>query len=369
MAAVKILKKETGCVWMEWNKKLKRKIFLLGLIGFVLFVWTDACLCALYMKERYTCLSVRYKEEGVSLSSLEEAYHNEKEKEDSYLTGITAWNRIPRGELLNPVLNRSAEIPVIKVWKDVRQSAPLELLKGNYFWEEDARGCLLDSVSAYELFGTIDVIGNSLIYEEIEYTIRGVVKSQSQGLWIPDLKKNTEFLNLELTFSDMENAQMYGENFLYQYQLGASWVFANGALYSKVIYHFLLIPPWLCGGFIILWWKKEKMENLRGRMIFVPASIALLAGCYFIIGNPLYFPRQWIPVKWSDFGYWKLLFEEIKHNLAEIRYLVPSPKDVFLLDRGKLCLMEGSVVLLFIPIIRGYIGSCGIDKNASKENR
>lgn len=347
---------------MKWNKRLKNKIICLTFMGIILFLWQDGYRCALIMKEHYTSIGVRYTKEGVELSSLIKARENEEEKESLNIPEMTAWNRLAQGELLNEVLNRSLAIPVFTVWGDMRQTAAMELLNGNYVWEEDKRGCLIDSVSAYELFGTINAVGNSVLYENKEYFIRGVIKTKSRALWIRNYQKNTKFTNLELIYPDIETGEMYGENFLFQNQLGESWILINSALYSKALYHFLLIPFWLLCILIILWWKNRELKSIPQWLLFAVSSIVLLAVCFFAVGNPIYFPRQWIPVKWSDFDYWLRFIKDIKAEFLEIRYLTPSPKDVFLLDSGRAALLEGCVVIVFLPFLKEYLNSAGLTK-------
>lgn len=347
---------------MKWNKGLKNKITCLTFMGIFLFLWQDGYRCAFIMKEHYTSVGVRYTKEGVELSSIIKAHENEEEKESLNIPEMTAWNRLTQGELLNEVLNRSLTIPVFTVWGDMRQTAVMELLNGSYVWDEDKRGCLIDSVSAYELFGTVNTVGNSILYDNKEYFIRGVIKTKSRGLWIRDFQRDTKFTNLELIYSDIEMGEMYSENFLYQNQLGESWILINSALYSKVLYHFWLIPFWLLCILIILWWKSRGLNSITQWFLFAGSSILLLAVCFFAAGNPVYFPRQWIPVKWSDFDYWLRLVEEIKEEFSEIRYFVPSPKDVFFLDSGRTALLEGCGVVVFLPLLKEYLISVKLMK-------
>lgn len=316
-----------------------KKVFLFWILAaaVTIGIWMDAIETARYIHRQYQSVGVRLTGDGLDQGSIRAALENEQKKESDRMPEVTAWNQAPGQELYNPVLETKITIPAIEIWGDMRQAAPMELLEGSFSYQEDKAGCILDSKSAYKLFGTIHVIGNLIQHGEKAYYIRGVVKTQLPAIFIMDSSRDAKYWNLELVYSNPEQGEMLAKEFLFQNGMSKNAVLVDGGLYGKVLFKLARLPFWMAFFLVFCLWIK------KGERISPTAAVLTILLCLFFLktlGNPFYLPEKWTPTKWSDFDYWINTWEKFLEEMQSIRYLTPNAKDVMLLDQGKSCLAK-----------------------------
>ncbi len=323
---------------MKWNKNsLLFSLLLLLTAWFSTVKINDAA----FIADNYTSVSIRIKSEGIKKENIAAALEREKNTGSKLIPEVTAWTPAEEAEIKNTELNRAEKVTAVVVAGDMSVTAPMSLVCGNFVYKEDDRGCILDTKTAYSLFGTINTVDNTVSYENKNYCIRGVVKTPVPVFMIQGTEDDRKYLNLELNYKEPENGEVLAVEFLMQNGLAQNYVSIDGYFYGRLIHSFLCLPVWLfysIFGFCLL---KQIMQastssNTGTSLLYILPGFLILAGfgllVYQYTGNPLYLPDKIIPTKWSDFDYWTKLWKDIKNNIQQIRYLPPNSKDVFLAD-------------------------------------
>lgn len=343
---------------MTMNRK-NIKIFIL--LFFILASWG----CSVYMErfaiENYNGVSVRFEGEGVLPDKLESAIRQEQSKVsngDAALTQVTAWSRGPRITIKNTNLDTSTQTRMIQVYGSMAKVCPMRILYGNFCYEEDEKGCVIDEKTAYDLFRNKDVVGNIISYQSKEYIIRGVVKSKEQMVLIQDTK-NTSFLNLELFFSNMENGEELAKNFITNYQLSSDYMtILEGNFYARLLRNTVLLPAIVIWGYFLYLSGKQAFKRRT-----VPLQCITYLGVFILImvfffynkQMQLYYPDRLIPTRWSDFKFWGRIFLKWKNKLIDFSFLIPVPKDKILKNTIIVCnLMSGITIAQIVVLIRCF---------------
>lgn len=345
---------------MPMNRK-KFKIMIMFIL--ILISWGCSVYLERFAMQNYSGVSVRLEGEGVLQGELENAVKQEQSKEDSgdeASVQVTAWSRGSRITIKNTNLNTSAQTRVIQVYGSMAKVCPMKLLYGNFCYEEDMQGCVIDEKTAYDLFRNKNVVGNSITYNSKQYIIRGVVKSKEQMVLILDNKKNTSFSNLELLFSDMENQEESAKNFITNYQLSSGYMtIVEGNFYAKLLHNTVLLPAIVIWGYFLILAGSQafKRRTIPLQCIFY-LSLFLFISILLFNNKQLqfYYPDRLIPTRWSDFNFWGRVFTEWKNKLYDFSYLLPLPKDKILKNTIILCNLMSALtivqLLVFIPFLK-----------------
>ncbi len=315
---------------------------------------------ASFLRSQYSAVSVRLKTGTVTEGDLKAALEKEQDRKSSSLPEVTAWMRIAEGKVKNKDLNRTQKVSAVIVTGNMALTVPMSLISGNYVYREDKKGCVIDTKTAYALFGTESAAANIVTYEKKNYIIRGIVKTDYPVFLIQGDNDRKEYSNLELTYKEEERGEALAEEFLFQNGLAADYVMIDGYFFGRLIYSLITLPVWIFFFFavyeILRRYKHEKDKLTPKSFILYGSLVILIIIGYGILlyqftGNPFYIPEKLIPTKWSDFDYWSKQFELIKNQIQQIRYLTPNPKDIFLVDEIlKLCLNIFVIVVLHMFI-------------------
>lgn len=346
------------------RSNFKYGIFLISACIVVLSVWASSYLSAVDMERKYGSGTGVRLLNPVGREELQGAVDTEKSREDSGLLQLTAWNRKTGETVTNRGLDRSADITLDLVWGNMQAAEPMELLAGNYVVMQDDVGCVIDGETAWKLFGTDQVVGNELYYNNRVYQIRGVVKTSSQVILLQDQNPDAEYDNLELTFKNQNAGTLLAGNFMLQNSLNVEYVIVDGGFYSSLCISVVKIPLWLLYLYVCVILIKRVIAFFKQRKLYkktalsIKAAVTLLlimgagAGLYALTGNPLSIPERWVPDQWSDFDFWVIKLQELSEEFNRIRFLTPIPNDVALLNSFTGC-MKGMLfvywnVLLFL---------------------
>ncbi len=336
-----------------------------GILFAAVLIITALGFCGGRLKEasdfqnEYTCVSIRFKTEGVTIEKLITALETEKKAGEQEFSGVTAWNWNNEEEVENPDINRKVKLPVLAAAGDMSLTAPMTLKSGNYVYAEDKEGCVMDSVTAFTLYGTDDAVGNTLIYQNRKYYVRGVVKTESPLLLIQEANTSIGYVNLEFDCRNREQAQTIAENFLLQNSFPQDYVIIDGYFYGKTMYSLFNLIIWILFVITGLWllqilWKKRQ-ELIRKNFYFdLVLGIFLMVGfgviLYQLTGNPFYFPEKLLPTKVSDFDYWNRQYQLLQEQLEQARYLPPNMKDIHL-ENELMKLPRDILIMLLIYLI------------------
>lgn len=346
-------------------------LMLFLLTGLLLLWFMSRCIMdTSYDRDFFSSVSIRDHKTGISKAALIEALEQEKESDPTFnsstLLSLTAWKSEEGAELTNLYLGRKAKVLAVTLWGNMRDTVPMSLLSGNYVYQEDAYGCVLDSGTAYELFGTITAVNNELLYKNSTYIVRGVVKSSVPVFLVQSSKRADTFSNLELKITEKGKGkeEMYAAAFLAGSSLTDNYSLIDGYFYGNLLSSSFLLPLWLillCFLHFALHhciiYRKKNRKQLLAYIGLTFIILSLLLFFYFKTGNPLIFARKFIPTRWSDFSYLAKVTDTLKEQFQQMQYLDPNPRELLLLKslltlKYRFALL---IVLYFQLFLTGYI--------------
>lgn len=292
-------------------------------------------------KERYQAVSIRMNKNGVTVQELESALKGETVRGTSDIPDIAAWNWCDKAEIEADKLSRSVTVTPVLVYGNMSLVSPMTVNRGNFVYSEDKQGCVIDSKTAYRLFGTVKAEGNTITYQKSCYYIRGVVQSKYPMFLIQAADAAVEYKNLELLYRNRERGEEFAQDFMYQNGLGIDFHTIDGYFYSRMIRTILSLPLWLfflaVAVTMIKIYLQHKTHGIKpGYLVYGLIGLLVLTGYGIMMtgfaGSPIYFPEKLVPSKWSDFDYWSKQYANIKEQLLQMRLLAPNPKDILLTD-------------------------------------
>ncbi len=346
-------------------------LMLFFITGLLLLWFMSRCIMdTSYYRDFFSSVSIRDHKTGISKTSLIEALEQEKESDPNFYSGsllsLTAWKTEEGAELINPYLGRKAKVLAVTLWGNMRDTIPMALLSGNYVYQEDTYGCVLDSETAYELFGTITAVNNELLYKNNTYIVRGVVKSSVPVFLVQSSKRADTFSNLELKITEKGKGkeEMYAAAFLAGSSLTDDYSLIDGYFYGHLLYSSFLLPLWLTLFCLLIFmlhhciiYDKKSKKQLLASLGLTFITLSLLLFFYYKTGNPLIFARKFVPTRWSDFSYLAKVTDTLKEQLQQLQYLTPNPRELLLFK--SLLTLKYRFALLFLLyfqlFLTGYI--------------
>jgi hypothetical protein len=297
----------------------------------IFILWGIALFHESYIEEHYASVSVRLQSEPVNARVLIQADKNELLEGNEEPVEITAWNSLEDTELGCEGLGSKAKANWIEVYGDMKKVYPIRLVYGNVVAADDNEGCLIDEATAYELFHTVNAVGNRLINADQEYCVRGVLKSSEPVIITESGEEDNTYSNLELTFADQENAEQLAEELLRKYGMTDQYVMIDGYLFARSLSLIVRLPAWLLGFFLIY----DLLSILYRQRRFPLHAIALVLILVILwpilswmMEFEIFIPEQLIPTKWSDFTFWSNKYYDIKSWMKDFSYIMPQYKDV-----------------------------------------
>ena len=355
---------------MIWNKRvIISAILIIAAACFSVICIQEAA----YVKSQYTTVSVRYRSESMKGNELKKALVRERENGSQKLPDITAWTQLTQAEIRNDTLGHLERLRLILFEGDMKTTAPMSLEMGSYVYSDDKSGCVIDKNSAYRLFGTEAAVGNTLVYQNKYYYVRGVIKTIVPMLVLPG-NAETVYNNLEFYYQgrNREQGEALTEEFLLQNGLMQDCVILDGYFYGKILHTILALPIWILYAVVSILiirflWKKCRKLALFPLILYCSIGFIGILGygiiLYQLTGNPVYIPEKFIPTKFSDFEYFSRQGKRLKEQLQQLRYLMPNPKDVFL--EQKIADVSHNIRLMLMLYISCFI-SCNLIQKKSE---
>ena len=213
-------------------------------------------------------------------------------------------------------------------------------LKGNpsgYDWqaaalaEGDPDGCVIDSTTAWELFGN-EISGGQILFQGHTYTVRKVADWDQKilvfGAASADEADTELFYNrLFIRRRNGETAESTVNGFLMKYGLQGT-VVSSTLPKNTGLAALLLLPAVLFGSLWSEVGKEKRNYTVKdAEYWFCNLLYSVMAGTVvWLLFTHLSWPESWIPSQWSDFGFWK---EKVDQALAEFKLYLMLPKTVF----------------------------------------
>lgn len=316
---------------------MKQRVIRAVLIGVLLFL----CFSLAEKIERcYPALGLRWK---MPLTQTQ-AETLRKQATEQNLT-LSFWQE-EVGQVTS-ALHNAQNVTVIGFNGEGTQCYPSEFVTGSYPGDEDLFGCSISISLAWKLFGSDDIVGQQLKWNDRTLTVRGVFSERADVLLVAVELKNT-FTAAELGGVLEEDRRTQAQTLVQQSGLPEPDSMIYGQSMHTLALWFCYLPMVLASVF----WIKGCRHRIHA---LPPAHRQVLwwgvgmgtALCLPFLLNLL--PGWMIPSKWSDFSFWTALLQTGGQCIDEWLALVPAHKDV-LAKRAEYLLAFFSAVTCCVTI-------------------
>lgn len=183
--------------------------------------------------------------------------------DDGKAFGVTAWKEQTDQTVTDPDLGRSVQTHVVSLYGSSESVLPVAPVLD----ADDATGCLVGKDTAWHLFGSTDVVGQTICVDANVYTIRGIVMLPATGVYVQirgneSVHKQMKFNRLTLGVADTES----GNQFLSEYALTGHVIRPDNRL-DATRYTELIPGKWSDFDGWKQNWKRLQQEIRQNRMM------------------------------------------------------------------------------------------------------
>lgn len=327
------------------KKTEKRLLFLAAGLFFLTFALTQEREVSQYKSD----VQVRYFDgTSVSRQSLEQMEILEQKRNPAHLPSVAAWNTEGNVKVENPDLLFEDRALCIIVKGDKEQVIKYPLLEGGYGYRDDDDACVISKGTAWKLFGSPHVVGERVMCKGKQWVIRGVADSDDSFVILSaGRQKLADYQNLSFSYKEAERIQGKTEELMFRYLVSENGVVIDGSFYYAIVKMIVTFPFWaiflMSCPVLAAAMKRKKIPGYRIVMI-----ILTVTGVVILIKWGFCFPQEFIPSKWSDFGFWTEKFEAVRENMNQIAQLPKTFYDVKIISTFYRCILNSMSSLLFV---------------------
>ena len=348
-------------------------------------------------KEQVQTLLEEEKEKyGMEENEEEKEKQQEKQQEKQISTmdrvkkvpEITAYEKEEHMKVSDTKFGKDKNVTKYLVCGGMNQILPVQIYSGNYVYENDYEGCMLDRDTAYALFGSLDIIGQQVVIDEKiinkntesdssnsqrgevtstkqrEYYVRGILDTSHPIVMVQSRDDKTEFHNLQFNYGNSSRGREYVEQLMMVYPLGSSAEIVDQNLIVRLLGNVLFLP-WLVAGIVIIWktvrifteyFKLQEFLNKPPQFflkMIIPSTLAVI-GIVVTAKRFAFFPLQYIPTKWSDFNSVSRTINLIREHIDEFNYMTPTIREVLLKENIAILIIAviSMIVLIWVVVER-----------------
>lgn len=303
----------------------KRIISYVLVVFITLFAWSICLTNAQKIQALEDVVELRYDTEKLSIKHMRDLQKGESESSEKIVKNFIAWEQRPKQELRNKELSKSVTGEVVKVYGNLSILFPIEKLQGQTLSEGDREGTIISESIAYSLWGSTDVIGQSLLVGDKNYVVRGILKEESHTIITPvDMEdQETKFSGLRVQLIDKENVEDAVSTLKLKYNLPEG-VLNNLSLTSILLSGLVLLPGYLLGFYGLIRLYTFIYKTHRYWVSAIVLSIIALGLTWITVEMMqfiTYIPAYIIPNKWSDFTFWSKLLDRLIENRSQLQAL------------------------------------------------
>jgi hypothetical protein len=316
-----------------------------------------------YVKDNLATVSVRYEKASVAPRLIDKALDNMDNTEFSDKPKITLWNRLKKETIQNKITELTVNTNVIEVHGDMSEVIPMSFVAGAFANMNDEKGCVMDSKTAFDLYGTINAVNNIAIWKGKEYIVRGVVETKDTMMLVSIADEDYLFQNVEAFYqSKVENNLADNESEVLKKLLidqGAPEPDAiiDGEITSWFLQWLYKLPILIISVIIIVMYiiiTYQNRNSLCWCISYGLFTMIIAFMVYRIFPVTIHVPSQYIPTKWSDFEFYVNKLNEIKYSIINKNNIDRMPRDILLSGyRFKciLCVSANFLVFLVVALI------------------
>ena len=299
--------------------------------------------------------NIYFDEEEYFPADIYKMQKEEKDKGNSLV--FTGWHEKEKQTVLNSNFNRRVESNIIFI---CGQSSLVA--EGPILFEDDIKGCLIDEETAYKLFGSNDVIGNTIIYDSGEFIIRGIHRAMEDTIIMQaesDSKDKIQGLLIDISNDGIKNIKLISERYgVKEYGVNSTVYYNLGKMCTSMLPLIILL--------IIVWSALKKAIEIKDRPVLFIFSIMMIIvwiiAFFCITRYKISIPVDILPNKWSDFDYWSKFFQEC---MDKIKYVIYMKK--YMLDIYVISYLNKIFLCTIIAIILFFVNKRNIEINSMKE--
>lgn len=336
----------------------------------------------------------KYRMEEENEEENEEGREKQQEEQVSRLNRvkkvpeITAYEKEEHMKVSDTKFGKDKNVTKYLVYGGMNQILPVQIYSGNYVYENDYEGCMLDRDTVYALFGSLDIIGQQVVIDEKiinkntesdssssqggevttikqrEYYVRGILDTSHPIVMVQSRDDKTEFHYLQFDYGNSSRGREYVEQLMMVYPLGSSVAIVDQNLIVRLLGNVLFLP-WLVAAIAIIWktvgisTEYFKLQDLlkKPSQFFIKliiSSILAVIGIVVTAKRFSFFPLQYIPTKWSDFNSVSRTINLIREHIDEFNYMTPTIREVLLKENIAILVIAvvSMIVLVWIVIER-----------------
>ena len=299
--------------------------------------------------------NIYFDEEEYLPADIYKMQKEEKDKGNSLV--FTGWHEKEKQTVLNSNFNRRVESNIIFI---CGQSSLVA--EGPILFEDDINWCLIDEETAYKLFGSNDVIGNTIIYDSREFIIRGIHRAMEDTIIMQaesDSKDKIQGLLIDISNDGIKNIELISERYgVKEYGVNSTVYYNLGKMCTSMLPLIILL--------IIVWSALKKAIEIKDRPVLFIFSIMMIIvwiiAFFCITRYKISIPVDILPNKWSDFDYWSKFFQEC---MDKIKYVIYMKK--YMLDIYVISYLNKIFLCTIIAIIIFFVNKRNIEINSMKE--
>ena len=285
--------------------------------------------------------NIYFDEEEYVPADIYKMQQEEKDKDNSL--AFTGWYEKEKQSVLNNNLNRTIESNIMFICGNSYLIA-----EGPILFEDDIKGCLIDEETAYKLFGSYDVIGNTIIYDNREFIIRGIHRTMEDTIIMQaeiDSKDKIQGLLIDISNDGIEKVKHISERYgMKEYGVNSAVYYNLGKMCTSLLPLIILL--------IIICSALKKAIEIKDRPVLFIFSIIMIVvwiTIFFSITKyKISIPVDILPSKWSDFDYWKKFFQECIDKIKYVIYMKKYMIDIYVISYlSKIALCTIITIALF----------------------
>lgn len=211
---------------------------------------------------------------------------------------FAAWGQEKEVTVENRDLRRIADVSVV----DVFGRSDMVLAGSAWLDEGDRDGCLLDEKTAQTLFGSLNVVGQTITVKGSQKIIRGFLHGVS-GTVLVKAGEEQELTSLTISMGEGMTYENLRQTFLARHGLQGRIVrmdilpqIAQGLCFLVLLF----VSCRLFFGCVRCLWAYREENRIFAAVGIVVCAAVLLA----FLAPHVRLPADMIPTKWSDFSFW-----------------------------------------------------------------
>ena len=186
---------------------------------------------------------------------------------------------------------------------------------------------MIDEGTAHALWGSSDVLGQMIQWNEKTWYVCGVVEGKEGLAFFPaEETEERMFQGLWLNLSEEQGGTYAAEQILQKYQLPVGDMTDLG-LYVWLSGILAALPAFLLWAWVLMCiahrlWKLRYTWLLF--LMSVPLMFAGMTAISWTVGFPWSVPARFLPTRWSDGSFWSSLCAQVRDGILAIFRMPPA---------------------------------------------